>query len=260
MSYALIQPMVGKSRKSWIFALVVAAGCIGITLAAAIGWRAVAAARPEEPDAREAIAAIEVPVCQRVVQTRKAQAVTDRGHAVRLYYVVDANALPTLAHEQDEDEANSRVSQLIRTSPPDETTNCFGWVFTSGAYWIYATDVVRILIDNGYEMVSVPQVDDLIIYRDADGEITHCGKVRMYTDEGMVLVESKWAWLGRFLHRPEDSPYGSHISFYRSSRATHQLTIRNISPAKQVQGSREPAEPEHVPRAPEKSPERLIRG
>ncbi len=139
-----------------------------------------------------------------------------------LYEVATHEALPA---DQD---AETRVVQshdlglrLIRTGPTDRATNCHGWVFTGGRYWMDGGDIVRILHDNSYEAVSVPRAGDLAIYRDASGQPVHSSVVRTVGEDGLVLVESKWSFMGRYLHRIDDYCFATSWTYYRSPRTGH---------------------------------------
>jgi hypothetical protein len=153
--------------------------------------------------------------------------VTDRGHPVPLF---------TLAKEgpdggEREWMKHSAASlSVLRTGPADQNYNCHGWVFAGGRGWLYPSEVDDILRDNGYERVSTPRPGDLILYRGVTGEAAHTGLVRV-AEGRLILIESKWAWLGRYVHAPYDSPYGSDICYYRSARAGHQLAGANSGPA-----------------------------
>ena len=46
-----------------------------------------------------------------------------------------------------------------------------------------------------------------------------------------LMVESKWGLGGRFVHRPEQQPYGTSYCYYRSARQGHALAIRPARPA-----------------------------
>jgi hypothetical protein len=115
--------------------------------------------------------------------------------------------------------------QLIRTSLPDSKSDCHGWVFVEGYWWILGADVEAILEDNGYQPVTEPIAGDLVVYRDRSGLITHSGVVFAASPGKAVLVESKWSWLGSHLHYLDSHPYGGYPAFYRSQRHGHSLTL-----------------------------------
>jgi len=111
---------------------------------------------------------------------------------------------------------------LICTGAADPGYNCHGWVFTAGCYWIDGEDVERILAQNGYHRVGTPRPGDLAIYRNGS-EISHTAVVRMVDEEGLVLVESKWGQLGRYLHPADKLTFGHTLTYYRSTRQGHLL-------------------------------------
>jgi hypothetical protein len=89
----------------------------------------------------------------------------------------------------------------------------------------------QLLEHNAYSIVTLPRVGDVVVYRDpTNDQVVHTGLVRVAGADGLVLVESKWGWMGRYLHAPLDQPYGGEYVFYRSSRpGGHQL--RGLRPA-----------------------------
>jgi hypothetical protein len=82
-----------------------------------------------------------------------------------------------------------------------------------------------ILTDNEYAEVNRPQEGDVAIYR-RDGDICHCGIVRIVDKHAPVLIESKWGPLGVYLHAPAAQPFGGECRYYRTSRQTHTLALR----------------------------------
>jgi hypothetical protein len=151
------------------------------------------------------------------------RATTDRGTPVSVYtYHHDRDLAPTLAaSEESTVRSRSMALQAIRTAPPDTVSNCHGWVFTGGRYWVVGRDVETILRDNGYRPVAAPRGRDVVVYRDESGTITHTGLVLGVRDDGSALVESKWSWLGRYVHAPEAQPFGTQIAYYRTDRPGH---------------------------------------
>ncbi len=149
---------------------------------------------------------------------------TDRGREVSLFTV----PVPPPATEEEKVQIERQMVRdkgtllrLIRISDLDWRANCHGWVFTGGRYWLKPEDVAVILEDNGYEQVSDPTVGDLAITQDDVGRILHSGIVRS-GPPGPLMIESKWGYLGRYLHAPEDNPYGG-FTYYRSQRSGHIL-------------------------------------
>jgi hypothetical protein len=151
-------------------------------------------------------------------------ALTDRGRRVQLFHIPLSVLPPGAAKEKEARMARDAATamQYIRTAPPDWQSNCHGWTFTGGRWWVLGGDVRQILEDNGYRPVTEPRPGDLVIYRDGADQITHTAVVRGATGEGCVLVEGKWSWLGVYLHRCDTQGYGTP-SYYRSPRAGHVL-------------------------------------
>jgi hypothetical protein len=148
---------------------------------------------------------------------------TDRGAPIPLCDVGLHKTLPEdEAAEASMIQAEQRALRLIRTAPASRDSNCHGWVFTGGRYLIDGGHVERILTDNGYHRVTTPRPGDLAIYRSKVGHLAHSAVVRM-ADNGLVLLESKWGHLGRYLHKPEDYCFAVSWNYYRSSRTSHLL-------------------------------------
>jgi hypothetical protein len=164
---------------------------------------------------------------------------TDRGRQVPLYEMPES-ALPTgLLTEMERgmtDEWGPAL-RVIRTGAADRRSDCHGWVFADGQWWMLGRVLKTILEDNGYAAVDEPAAGDLVIYRDGPHEVTHSGVVYAVAPNRRVLIESKWAWLGTHLHRPDDHPYGGRPTYYRSPRAGHRLVISaedGVSPKPKV--------------------------
>lgn len=148
---------------------------------------------------------------------------TDRGREIPLAESLDA-VPDLLAQAGQRLLAHAGLTQrVIPVADPDARSNCHGWVFTGGRYWVRAKHIDLILADNGYALVDEPAVDDVVIYRDVTGAVTHTGLVRGVARDGRALVESKWASYGRFLHLVGDHPYGGKAAFYHSARPGHLL-------------------------------------
>ena len=161
--------------------------------------------------------------------TGKGQALmayTDRGRAVCVVYYPDqpAPSPERLAAEKQWLCESGLSAQLVRMGPPSDAYVCYDWVFTGGRYMVLG-DPQMILEDNGYEQVALPRAGDLAVYRDwSTGALMHTGVVHSDAADGTVLVESKWAWMGRYLHPAGVYCYpGAVCTFYRSPRPGHLL-------------------------------------
>jgi hypothetical protein len=116
-------------------------------------------------------------------------AATDAGQTVPLFVPAPESRDRPIIDELSFLGRQDLLPRVIRTGPASRDCNCHGWVF-----------------------------------RDAGGQIVHSGLVRAATDEGLILIESKWGKLGRFLHMPTDHCYrNSTCTYYRSGRAGHWL-------------------------------------
>lgn len=146
---------------------------------------------------------------------------TDRGTPV-LLLAINPNEPANAPLEPVLLEAHDVAFRVIRTGASGGP-NCHGWVYGQGRFLIFSDDVDTILCDNGYRVVTRPQAGDLVVYRDEQGSVCHSAVVCDVYETGMVLLESKWGHLGRYLHRPEDYPYSRAWDYYRSNREGHAL-------------------------------------
>lgn len=148
--------------------------------------------------------------------------VTDRGREVLLY------------RWRPEDGVGFGVPNAPLPTADNSRANCHGWVFTAGDHLLWRDGVELILQDNGYEPCQSPRPGDLIVYRNALGEVTHTGLVKTTLFVGGLMIESKWGVGGRFVHRPDQQPYGNNYSYYRSARQGHVLAIRPAQPPMRI--------------------------
>lgn len=148
---------------------------------------------------------------------------TDHGSVVAVAETTDPDDAAAQAAREASFLARDGVrNRLIRCQPPDDRTNCHGWVFTGGRYWVGGAEVERILAENGYATVTDPRPGDLAVYRQ-NGMVAHTAVVR-YVSPGMpVLVEGKWGASGVYLHAVRDSIYGIDFTYYRTARQSHVL-------------------------------------
>lgn len=106
--------------------------------------------------------------------------------------------------------------QIIQTGSRDESYNCHGWVFADSKGWILGESVDSILEDNQYHTISKPQLGDVVLFRNSVRKVTHSSIVRAVLDDGTILIESKWGFLGRYIHTLEQHAYRGHQpAFYR---------------------------------------------
>ena len=167
------------------------------------------------------------PVFELQLQAGVNKYVTDKGKEVE----VSDDGWPHLpdATEAEADavlDALGLKDKVEKKAGPSDSYDCHGWTFTCGKKWINNDQVQKkilddkgnvigttgILDDNGYSKTTKPQVGDIAVYRDSNGDITHTGIVREVDENGNVVdVESKWGAYGRYDHKPGDVPpeYGT---------------------------------------------------
>lgn len=224
---------LGIIRRAWA---VGSGPCVQWTVLAAAGlglvlWHVLQASQPSPVDLdAHRKAAQRVPQSFREVASPVAR--TDRGRRVRLLTLPEnLLASSTLrALEADMAQEWGPALGVARTSPPDWRADCHGWVFGEGRWWLLGADVELILQDNGYQPVTAPAAGDLVLYRNRTNEITHSGVVCAVLRDETVLVESKWSWLGTYVHAAVTQPYGGSPSYYRSPRRGHRLDFSTAEP------------------------------
>ncbi len=154
------------------------------------------------------------------------KAVTDRGRMVLVQEPVAPRTQEQVASAEERYLRNSgnKGQTLIRLGSASDQTNCHGWVFTGGQCWVGGSEVDGILSENNYQPVEVPQPGDLAIYR-SGSDVKHTSIVRYVTPGLPVMVEGKWGASGIYLHAVDQSCYGNEVTYYRSSRAGHVLSV-----------------------------------
>lgn len=158
------------------------------------------------------------------------RATTDRGTRITLKEATTPRAPDELNGPEEKMLRESPYAKdVIRRAGANETSNCHGWVFTGGKFYLSPDDVELILKENGYQEVHQPLSGDLAIYRQG-GTISHTAVVRYVTEGQPVLVEGKWGTLGVYLHPADKSFYGTEVTFHRSGRAGHLLVGMGGSP------------------------------
>lgn len=149
---------------------------------------------------------------------------TDQGTRIEIYDRVAT----AQQYKQFVDSSRKSIQSLVYRSTllrkPFLEANCHGWAFAEGKHCVRSQDVQQILDENGYYEICVPQPDDLIIYRSADGVIVHTGIVRAVQNDDPI-IESKWGPEGVYLHRVEVQPYSTLFAFWRTDRGTHTSVV-----------------------------------
>lgn len=204
-----------------------ALACLGLAASiVTLHWTSSHLPAPLPEDLEEAIPPEQQVVLQEIQDSSVS---TDRGRPV----LVRTNVFPT-AGRLDSESLRRQVAVLANMGLRDQVIhipsgwqncNCHGWVFTEGRYWVGGEEVEKILKDNRYRPVDHPKVGDLAVYRSSSNQsVSHTGIVRYLGPNGLVLVESKWGNLGRFIHPHNVHCYvGDPCTFHRSERKSHTL-------------------------------------
>jgi hypothetical protein len=162
--------------------------------------------------------------------TEQGRATTDRGTQITLKEASAPRAPGELSEPEEKTLRESPYrTHVIRRGAATDASNCHGWVFTGGKFYLGPDDVELILKENGYQEVQQPLAGDLIVYRQA-GTVSHTAIVRYVTEGQPVLVEGKWGTLGVYLHPADKSFYGTEYTFHRSGRSGHLLVGLGGSP------------------------------
>jgi hypothetical protein len=69
-------------------------------------------------------------------------------------------------------------------------TDCHGFTFADGKYWIDNNQVNKILSGDNYTQIDEPKLGDVAVYRE-NKEIVHSGIVRGIDEKGGTMVESE---------------------------------------------------------------------
>lgn len=194
---------------------------VGVGVAAgSVAWYDVEDAARADRDLRELGLEYEKPS---LVESDYAVARTDRGTPVPgKRPVAPRDDAQTGEAEQRFLQKTPFRDQLMRNRRADDGSNCHGWVFTGGRYWLEPTAVELVLRENGYVDVTAPRPGDLVIYR-SNGSVSHTAVVRYVSDAAPVLVEGKWGVMGVYVHPVDQCAYGTECTFYRSARPGHLL-------------------------------------
>jgi hypothetical protein len=212
----------------------VQAGILILSSGLLLAWQGYEINRQEAQELAESearMAAVAPP--PNFVSVESCSALTDAGTPIPVFLIGPGSApQPNSTTEENRISQRRLNHKLIQMGPATDDSNCHGWVFTGGRYWVPGNSVDRILKDNGYRVVSQPAGGDLAVFRNQGGEITHTGVVHSVGGDGVVLVESKWGRLGRYIHTCADHIYDDNsCGYYRSSRSGHVLRgIEGVRP------------------------------
>jgi hypothetical protein len=214
---ARVAPVVRRPEVRWALLAVVG---LGVALGSVIGYEVEESAAVDEDMAE--LSNLASPPPNRV--PCGVRATTDRGTIVPLMEATDPrpdDRLQTI--ESRVLRTNRHLTQVIQRGPADDRSNCHGWVFTAGRYWVGGALVDQILAENDYRLAAEPAPGDLAVYRTGEA-VAHTAVVRYVTAGLPVMVEGKWGCIGVYLHPVDHSIYGTQVTYYRSPRPGHLLT------------------------------------
>ena len=141
---------------------------------------------------------------------------------------------------------------MIRPTTPDDTDAILALAVSSGLFPADATEEVAGVLASAHRGELGPDhvwlTDDdggpvgvayfapermtdgtwnlymLEVHPDRQRQGRGAALVRYVADGMPPLVESKWAWMGVFLHPVDKSAYGTDFAYYRSPRSGHVLS------------------------------------
>jgi hypothetical protein len=119
------------------------------------------------------------------------------------------------------------LEAVCRLMEPFPESNCHGWLLTGGKYGVCDELLPTILADNGYVTSESAADGDLVVCMHL-GQVKHSGIVRVDAS-GTLFVESKWGPFGVYLHGIDKHPFAKTMTFYRSPRPGHLLTLASGS-------------------------------
>lgn len=113
---------------------------------------------------------------------------------------------------------------VIQTAPPDDRTVCHDWTF-GGSRYTDGCPVTTLLAE--YETVTAPRPGDVVVYWGSAGEPVHSGVVRAVGSDGLVVIESKWGHLGRYLHLTVISHFPSQFTYFRRANGNRSSSTKS---------------------------------
>lgn len=191
----------------------------------AVSWTSVQVVEMAFPSSELDAPQVALSPAERVEPVPTAYAKTDSGRPIPLFQCRELDGTGNPNGQPQTVLSPELMARLITVAPPNEKTNCHGWVFAGGQFVIQGRMVDFILSDNGYENVGQPLEGDVILYRDSNGVPAHTGIVKATGNDGFVLIESKWGFDGQYLHQPQDQGYSKTFEYFRSPRPGHTLQI-----------------------------------
>jgi hypothetical protein len=116
----------------------------------------------------------------------------------------------------------------IQTAPPDDRAVCHDWTF-GGTRYTDGCPVATLLAD--FRPIAKPRPGDVVVYWSPANEPVHSGIVRAVGSEGMVVIESKWGRLGRYLHLADVTHFPSRFTYFRHAGDQGTVTAGNANAA-----------------------------
>ncbi len=126
----------------------------------------------------------------------------------------------------------------IRLYNASTVYNCHSYAWyrhsATNSYWIM--DITQFTLDSACSVVTSAQINDIIVYMDANGNPIHSGVVYSIGSSGELTIGSKWGQAGAYIHSigsvPADyysNPYIGQISYrlYRYHDYANQPTGNN---------------------------------
>lgn len=85
------------------------------------------------------------------------------------------------------------VYQVTPTRRDRTKSNCHGFTFLAGDYWMMSDQVDLIIDGNHWSLVPREEVSpsDVAVYRDKRGKVVHTARVVGRNEKGQILVDSK---------------------------------------------------------------------
>ena len=115
------------------------------------------------------------------------------------------------------EELAAMFPNVVEFRVPSRKYNCFGFAYTNAHGWFSEPDI---FIADDFSVVPMgqPQLRDVLVYEDDEGEITHSAVVFKVAGGEIKKVRSKWGKMAAVEHKPEEVPleyYGEPVRLLR---------------------------------------------
>ena len=109
------------------------------------------------------------------------------------------------------DSGDKIEAQKLAEGDKSFKTDCHGLTFADGKYWINNDQVDKLLKGDNYGKTDAPQVGDVAVYRDANGNVVHSTTVSGVDEKGTVTEVSGLGGLEPAAHsdKPQPGPEGA---------------------------------------------------